>query len=542
MERFDPQKFAEEYAERLRSSDEYRPKLLYLPSSDPARMDMVKRYEDLKSKATPKARLYSGIDFTGEEKDFLRQYSEEYFPKIQRLARDAKLPTIGEEMDEFVAKTGLEDPRLDPDITFTMNAAQHDIHSHLRPYNAGFAPDYRNLPAALPGTPEFSSNPVSPLNEKFANILDEYVSDYVIRKFEDDPSSTFTRDKDFGKVRAADVKRLFRYGPDEWELGRHLKKQGSAAGLSSSEVEEGVRDFMTQNYPDEELRHEPIRTAVSDSVASEIADQLNKKYIPQAQADYKNKVDLFYPQKQGDIGGSRPSNFQNLLKYSDDPDVAKTVMGFTNPGTNYMMSIAPGISPDVVDAKAIGNAAKLSAVDLIPSREAVRDFARGDVKQGATRMAQEYVQGIPVALGAGTALSSLPAQAAAVANPLAAGVAGGVALTRAGEALDEATKQQTGEGLLDKFQQTVGALAGPGFGRQSTGAAYRGSDRADERLERLRREALNPAVPPVAQLGQGTRATQPVPQNELQRRFRMAQQRFNPSRGEFGFTELLRGK
>lgn len=206
------------------------------------------------------------------------------------------------------------------------------------------------------------------------------------------------------------------------------------------------------------------------------------------------------------------------------------------------MSLAPGISPDVVNAKAIGNAAKLSAVDLIPSREAVRDLARGDVKQGATRMAQEYVQGIPVALGAGTALSSLPAQAAAVANPLAAGVAGGVALTRAGEALDEATKQQTGEGLLDKFQQTVGELAGPGFGRPSTGAAYRGSERADERLERLRREAFNPATPPVAQLGQGTRETSPVPQNELQRRFRMAQQRFNPSRGEFGFTELLGGK
>ena len=95
---------------------------------------------------------------------------------------------------------------------------------------------------------------------------------------------------------------------------------------------------------------------------------------------------------------------------------------------------------------------------------------------------------------------------------------------------------------MDKFQQTVGTLTGPGFGRQSTGAAYRGSERADERLERLRREAFNPEVPPVAQLGQGTRETSPVPQNELQRRFRMAQQRFNPARGEFGFTELLRGK
>ena len=536
MERFDPQKFAEEYAERLRSSDEYKPKLLYLPSSDPARMNIADKFEDIES--NPDKRSPRRLGYTGEDKDFIRQYKEEYFPKVQRLARDAKLPTISEEIDEFVAKTGLEDPRLDPDYTFDIRQAKHEIHSHLRPYKAGFMPDYRNLPAALPGTPEFSSNPVSPINEKFARLLDDYVTDYYIQ---DNKYRSAPVDPDYGKFRADDVKDLFKFRADESELKDHLERQGEAAGLKSSEIEEGIRDFMKQNYPDEETRYGSARTLVSDSVANEIADQLNKKYLPQAQQDYKNKADLFYPQQRVDMG-ERSFRFQDLFRYSDDPDIKKTVMGFTDPGTNYMMSLAPGISPDVVNAKAVGNAAKLSAVDLIPSREAVRDFAKGDVRQGATRMAQEYVQGIPVALGAGTALSSLPVQAAAVANPLTAGVAGGVALTRAGEALDETTKQQTGEGLLDKFQQTVGTLAGPGFGRQSTGAAYRGSERADERLERLRREAFNPAVPSVAQLGQGTRATQPVPQNELQRRFRMAQQRFNPSRGEFGFTELLGGK
>ena len=232
---------------------------------------------------------------------------------------------------------------------------------------------------------------------------------------------------------------------------------------------------------------------------------------------------------------------------------------FSSPGTNYMMTAVPFLSPDALDAKALSKGAQLSAVDLIPSREAVRDFAKGDVKQGVTRMAQEYVQGLPVAMAAGAGLSSLPAQAAAVTNPVGAGVAGAFALTRAAEALDEATKQQTGEGLLDKFQQTVNKLAGPGFGRPSTGAAYRGSERADEKRARIEREgsqALENLVrlnrgeitfddlpaPPVAQLGQGTRETSPVPQNELQRRFRLAQQRFNPSRGEFGFTELLAGK
>jgi hypothetical protein len=192
--------------------------------------------------------------------------------------------------------------------------------------------------------------------------------------------------------------------------------------------------------------------------------------------------------------------------------------------------------------RGLRGATSIGAVDLIPSREAVRDFYRGDYVGGAKRVAGEFVEGMPVALATGLGLAALPAKYAAIANPVGAGVAGGFALTRGAEALDEATKQQTGEGLLDKFQQTVGTLAGPGFGRPSTGAAYRGSERADERLERLRREAFNPATPPVAQLGQGTRETPAVPQNELQRRFRMAQQRFNPSRGEFGFTELLGGK
>lgn len=192
--------------------------------------------------------------------------------------------------------------------------------------------------------------------------------------------------------------------------------------------------------------------------------------------------------------------------------------------------------------RGLRGATSIGAVDLIPSREAVRDLSRGDYIGGAERVAGEFVEGVPVALATGLGLAALPAKYAAIANPVGAGVAGGFALTRAAEALDEATKQQTGEGLLDKFQQTVGTLAGPGFGRPSTGAAYRGSERADERLERLSREAFNPATPPVAQLGQGTRETPPVPQNELQRRFRMAQQRFNPSRGEFGFTELLGGK
>lgn len=521
MERFDPQKFAEEYAERLRAAEEYRPPALFLPGGQQANMGAeFQKVKENVLRGNPDATGY------GTPSGFMRRYQEEYFPQAQRLAQDANLPTISEEVDEFVAKTGLQDPRVRDQGFFDLESAKHEIISHMRPYKAGFMPDYRNLPAAMTGMPDFTSNPVSPLNERFATNLDFMI--------QDNPLSVDPARQKFSRAR---VKNIFEGSGFETSLGKSLRQQALDAGKPFAEVEPAVHEFLLRNYP------ETAGQQISDSVADEIADQLNKKYLPGAKYDFKQKGDLFYP-TGGNINQyfNQREGFQRYLMGSTAEGVADAAKRFSSPGTNYMMTAVPFLSPDALDAKALSKGAQLSAVDLIPSRQAVRDFAKGDIRKGATRMAQEYVQGLPVAMAAGAGLSSLPAQAAAVANPVGAGVAGGVALTRAGEALDEATKQQTGEGLLDKFQQTVGKLAGPGFGRPSTGAAYRGSERADERLERLRREAFNPATPPVAQLGQGTRETSPVPQNELQRRFRLAQQRFNPSRGEFGFTELLGGK
>jgi hypothetical protein len=211
--------------------------------------------------------------------------------------------------------------------------------------------------------------------------------------------------------------------------------------------------------------------------------------------------------------------------------------------------------------RGVRGATSVGAVDLIPSRGAVRDFYRGDVKGGVSRMAGDFVQGVPLAAGAGFAASVLPAAVSTVALPA---VAGSAALMAGGEALDEATMQQTGEGLLDKFRQTVNKVAGPGFGRPTTGSAYRGSERADEkraRIEREGRQALEDLArlnrgeitfddlpaPPVAQLRPISReeaeaSMPPRGENEFQRRTRLAAERFNPSRGEFGLTELLFGK
>ena len=202
-------------------------------------------------------------------------------------------------------------------------------------------------------------------------------------------------------------------------------------------------------------------------------------------------------------------------------------------------------------------AASIGAIDLIPSREAVRDFYKGDAKEGALRMAGDFVQGIPIAIGTGLATTVLPAGLTAVALPPAATTAG---MFAGGEALDEAIRQQTGEGVFDKISHTVNKIGGPGFGRPTSEAAYRGSERVDVRQQRIMEEGQKA----LESFNQGTWRTdsKPVPtpeirqitsdqmaasisppgENEAQRRLRLAGQRLNPSRGEFGLTELLFGK
>jgi len=540
MGKFNPQEFAEEYADRLRASKEYRPPSLFLPGL--ASANMGAEFKKLRENFL---RVNPGETETGygTPRGFMRRYQEEYFPQAQRLAQEANLPTISEEIDEFVDKTGLQDPRARDLGFFDLQDAKHEIISHMRPYKAGFMPDYRNLPAAVSGMPDFKSNPVSPLNERFAGHLDFMIGDNYL------PGSPTNREFSRGRV-----KDMIAGGSGfENELETALRQQALDAGKPFAEVEPAVRQFMLENYPERGGQQNRI-FKISDSVADEIADQLNKKYLPGAKYDFKQKGDLFYPSggKFNDYFNNR-EGFQKYLMASTAEGVSDWAKRFSNPGTNYMGTLIPFVSPDAINTKALAKAAKFSAVDFIPSRQAVRDFAQGDVKQGATRMAREYVQGIPAAITAGVALSSLPAQVAAVANPIGAGVAGGIALTRAGEALDEVSRQQTGEGLLTKIQHTIHKVAGPGFGRPNpTGSAYRGSEdpratraRAERTVRNIRQGTWTP--PPTPEIRQITpaqaRASQPPrAANEWERRTRLFQQRFNPSRGEFGLTELLFGR
>lgn len=169
----------------------------------------------------------------------------------------------------------------------------------------------------------------------------------------------------------------------------------------------------------------------------------------------------------------------------------------------------------------IKGAASISAADLIPSREAVQDFYAGKPLQGFGRMAGDVASGIPAALATGAVVSAAPALA-----PLAPGIGAGFATIRAANALDEASRKQTGEGLISKFRQTIGTEPRTGYANPDF---------------RTTSQAVTPQITALTPQQRRT-MEQRQNRNELQKRLDLFKERFNPSRGEFGFSELMFGR
>ena len=169
----------------------------------------------------------------------------------------------------------------------------------------------------------------------------------------------------------------------------------------------------------------------------------------------------------------------------------------------------------------LNSSLSVNAVDLIPSRETIQDFYAGKPVQGLKRMAGDFASGIPTALATGAAVTAAPALA-----PFAPGVVSGLALVRGANALDEVSRQQTGEGLVSKFRQTIGTAPRTGYANP------------DFKL------AVRTTTPQVTALSPQQRKTMEQRQNrnELQKRIDLLKERFNPSRGEFGFSELIFGR
>lgn len=167
-----------------------------------------------------------------------------------------------------------------------------------------------------------------------------------------------------------------------------------------------------------------------------------------------------------------------------------------------------------------GSGLRFGAADFIPSPEAIRDLYAGKPLDAIKKTGFGALSGVPLAVGVGTAVAAAPALA-----PIAAGAGGAAVLARASAAANEVVRQQTGEDILSKTRQFLGT-------RPRTGVAD---------TPRVGVQPLTATIRPMtpAQRQEHFRQQQ---ENELQKRFRLAGQRFNPARGEFGLSEMFFGR
>jgi len=90
--------------------------------------------------------------------------------------------------------------------------------------------------------------------------------------------------------------------------------------------------------------------------------------------------------------------------------------------------------------RGVVNASKVGLADLIPSRKIVDNLYNNQPLEAVKNYATEFIGGLPPAMAVGAGVAAAPALA-----PVAAGIGGGMAITRAVNAIDEAYLQSTGK-------------------------------------------------------------------------------------------------
>jgi len=192
----------------------------------------------------------------------------------------------------------------------------------------------------------------------------------------------------------------------------------------------------------------------------------------------------------------------------------------------FYSTLVPGLTPDTLtriagDISRTPSSLLPGAADLIPSPAAVRaGFQQGPIKMGL-QMAEDFAAGLPAAAVAAPILAS-PAVA-----PLAPGIGAGLVGKAATEALNEAVRQQTGEGIVPKIRQAIGT-------RPRTGVASPQPQRSSADYKPAQITKATPQA--VANL------EKQKTQKESQRLLQLARERLNPSKGEFGLSEMLFGR
>ena len=182
---------------------------------------------------------------------------------------------------------------------------------------------------------------------------------------------------------------------------------------------------------------------------SEGANKITTKKVgPQEFVNINNKTINWSPEELKDPMLRAAFNLDEKINVSAlRSDLAK---GFLNDRLiNFNKPIITPNSPTYRIGRGIVNASKVGLTDLIPSREVVRNMYNNQPLEAVKNYSTEFIGGVPQALAVGAGVAAAPALA-----PVAAGIGGGMAITRAANAVDEAYRQTTGKSWAQRNRPT----------------------------------------------------------------------------------------
>jgi len=453
--------------------------------------DVAQKYENLQNAP------YKGFGTANKE---LR---EAYFPYRDRVAAELAsrgFPDIQSGLDRFIAETGVAPLTGKGTSNFDYYDSLHELLSHQRPYDLGMAADYRDFFAGYDpeGNPVLiKSNTITPMNEDLATDLD-------IRR------AKVVRGKDLSSIKPGNAFR----GDNVDLLSSYLNDRSRLDDASRRLL--GARLELHYPFGDRSITEDIGPSDVEVIEDLKRADQLlDEKYtLPMGQR-LRGLISTQFPGVQTQTMGVRNvDDFLHIVGESANPESASKY---------FYGTFAPGVTLDTLtrmagDISRTPSSLLPGAADLIPSPAAVR----AGFQQGPVGMSQQMVRDFTVGLpGAAVAAPILANPAIA---PFAPGIGAGLVGTAAVEALNEAVRQQTGEGIVPKIRQAIGTR--PRSGKASPGYKPPSAEYKPAQITKATPQA-------VANL------EKQKTQKESQRLLQLARERLNPSKGEFGITETL---
>lgn len=256
-----------------------------------------------------------------------------------------------------------------------------------------------------------------------------------------------------------------------------------------------------------------------------------KEFDPSTLKDPLIRAVYKMPETQ-DVSGLR-DNPLGLLQRTNRIDFTKPVITTESPVYQFRQGVRETVFPSATRPIPTGAALGLTSALLTPGTPTA--LAKGQYGTVAQNVGKDVAIGTGTEAGArlaGAGLQRVAPALAGVVNPAVAGLArfaGPAGLTYSGiTGTNEFVKAATGEDIPSKLQQFLGT-------KERTGGAN---------VNRQREVTPNYSIPTITPLtaAQKTNILNRQNENEFQKRLRLAGERFNPSKGEFGLSELLLGR